>query len=110
LKLLFEEGKMGEESRKNQRVDTSIDILYAESGEFIKSHTLNISNGGLFLETEYPLPVGSEVALRMTLPGEAEPMEIQGCVVWSNPRSNNNNFPSGMGIQFRNRVKIDVIG
>jgi uncharacterized protein (TIGR02266 family) len=110
LRRRLEEGKMGEESRINQRVETSIDILYAESGEFIKSHTLNISNGGLFLETEYPLPVGSEVTLRMTLPGETDPMEIQGCVVWSNPRGNNNNFPSGMGIQFRSRIKIDVIG
>jgi type IV pilus assembly protein PilZ len=109
-RLLLEEGMMGEESRENQRFESNIEILYESSGAMIQSHTLNISNGGLFLETEYPLPVGSEVTLRMVLPGETEPIEIQGCVVWSNPRGNKNNFPSGMGIQFRNRIKIDVFG
>jgi type IV pilus assembly protein PilZ len=82
---------------------------------FIKSHTLNISNGGLFLKTDNPLPIDSVVTLRMRLPGETEPMEIQGCVVWSNPKGNNNAFPSGMGIQFigmnsEHRIKIDVFG
>ena len=101
---------MVEENRTNQRIETNIDILYRESGAFIKSHTLNVSNGGLFLETENPLPIDSEVTLRMRLPGETEPMEIQGCVVWSNPKGKINDFPSGMGIQFRNRIKIDVFG
>jgi type IV pilus assembly protein PilZ len=101
---------MGEDNRTNRRVETSIDILFRESGAFIKSHTLNVSNGGLFLETENPLPIDSVVTLRMRLPGETEPMEIQGCVVWSNPKGKNNAFPSGMGIQFKHRIKIDVFG
>ena len=106
---------MVEDNRTNQRIETNIDILYSESGSFIKSHTLNVSNGGLFLETEDPLPIDSEVTLRMRLPGETEPMEIQGCVVWSNPKGKNNAFPSGMGIQFigmnsEQRMKIDVFG
>jgi len=99
---------MGEDNRTNRRVETSIDILFRESGAFIKSHTLNVSNGGLFLETENPLPIDSVVTLRMRLPGETEPMEIQGCVVWSNPKGKNNAFPSGMGRQFKQRIKIDV--
>ena len=106
---------MVENNRTNQRIETNIDILYSESGAFIKSHTLNVSNGGLFLETEDPLPIDSEVTLRMRLPGETEPMEIQGYVVWSNPKGKNNAFPSGMGIQFigmnsEQRMKIDVFG
>jgi type IV pilus assembly protein PilZ len=101
---------MVEDNRTNRRVETSIDILFRESGSFIKSHTLNVSNGGLFLETEDPLPLDSVVTLRMRLLGETEPMEIQGCVVWSNPKGKNNAFPSGMGIQFKQRIKIDVFG
>jgi type IV pilus assembly protein PilZ len=101
---------MVEENRTNQRVETNIDILYRESGAFIKSHTLNVSNGGLFLETEDPLPIDSEVTLRMRLPGETEPMEMQGCVVWSNPKGKNDAIPIGMGIQFKHRIKIDVFG
>jgi uncharacterized protein (TIGR02266 family) len=91
---------MVEDNRTNQRVETNIDILFRESGAFIKSHTLNASHGGLFLKTENPLPIDSVVTLRMRLPGETEPLEIKGCVVWSNPKGKNNDFPSGMGIQF----------
>ncbi len=105
---------MGENNRTNQRVEKSIEILFGESGAFIKSHTLNVSNGGLFLKTENPLPIDSIVTLRMRLPGETEPLEIQGCVVWSNPKSKNNDFPSGMGIQFikmnsEHKINIDVL-
>ena len=99
-----------ENNRTSQRVETNIDILFRESGAFKKSHTLNVSNGGLFLETENPLPIDSIVTLRMRLPGETEPTEIQGCVVWSNPKGRNNDFPSGMGIKFKHRIKIDVFG
>ena len=99
-----------EKNRIDQRTEKNIDILYWESGAFINSHTLNISNGGLFLETENPLPIDSIVTLRMRLFGETEPMEMIGCVVWSNPGGKNNNFPSGMGIQFKHRIKIDILG
>ena len=99
---------MMEENRSNQRVEANIDVLYTESGAFIKTHTLNVSDGGLFLETENPLPTGSVVTLRVRLLGETEPMEIPGCVVWSNPNGKNNASPSGMGIQFKHRIKVDA--
>jgi len=89
-----------DDKRKNIRVETNIDILFKESGAFIKSYMLNVSNGGLFLKTENPLQIDSLVTIRMKLPGDTENMEIQGCVVWSNPKGKNNAFPSGMGIQF----------
>ena len=105
---------MVENNRTNQRVEKNIEILFGEAGAFIKSHTLNVSNGGLFLKTENPLPIDSIVTLRMRLPGETEPLEIQGCVVWSNPKGKNNDFPSGMGIQFitmnsEHKINIDVL-
>ncbi|MEI6126282.1 MAG: TIGR02266 family protein [Pseudomonadota bacterium] len=104
---------MSEDKRTTPRIETNIDILFRESGAFIKSYMLNVSNGGLFLKTENPLPIDSVVTLRIRLPAETEPMEIQGCVVWSNPKGKNNAFPSGMGIQFikinpENRIKIDA--
>jgi type IV pilus assembly protein PilZ len=115
VETILREGKMAEENRTDQRFETSIDVLFKDSGVFKKSHTLNVSNGGLFLKTENPLPINSVVTLRMKLPGETEPMEIQGCVVWSNPKSKDNAFPSGMGIQFigmnsEHKIKIDVFG
>jgi len=89
-----------EEQRTSPRCETKIDILFKESGAFIRSYMLNVSNGGLFLKTDKPLPIDTTVTLLIRLPGQAEPMEIQGCVVWTNPRGKNTAFPCGMGIQF----------
>jgi type IV pilus assembly protein PilZ len=89
-----------QDKRINPRIETKIDILFRESGAFIRSYMLNVSNGGLFLKTDNPLPIDSTVTLMMRLPGETEAMEVQGCVVWSNPKAKNTAFPCGMGIQF----------
>ncbi|MCX8042537.1 MAG: TIGR02266 family protein [Desulfobacterota bacterium] len=91
-----------QEHRKSPRCETKIDILFKESGAFIRSYMLNVSNGGLFLKTDKPLPIDTTVTLLIRLPGQSEPMELQGCVVWTNPRGKNTTFPCGMGIQFTN--------
>jgi uncharacterized protein (TIGR02266 family) len=89
-----------EDKRVSPRIETKIDILFKEAGALIRSYMLNVSNGGLFLKTEKPLPIDSVVTLMIRLPGQTEAMEIQGCVVWSNPKAKNTAFPCGMGIQF----------
>lgn len=89
-----------DDKRITQRCETKIDILFKESGAFIRSYMLNISNGGLFLKTEKPLPIDALVTMLIRMPGQTEQMEIQGRVVWSNPRGKNTAFPCGMGIQF----------
>ena len=38
----------------------------------------------------------------MKLPGDSDFMEIEGRVVWNNPKGRKNSFPKGMGIQFMN--------
>lgn len=101
-----------EDKRSSPRIETKIDILFKESGAFIRSYMMNVSRGGLFLKTEKPLPIDSTVTLMIRLPGQTEPMEIQGCVVWSNPKAKNTAFPCGMGIQFtklnpEHKKKID---
>ena len=91
---------MNQEKRCVPRVATTIEIMFKEVGSFIKAYMLNVSNGGLFIKADDPLPLDSAVTLRVSLPGESEEMQIQGNVVWNNPRGRKNSFPKGMGVQF----------
>ncbi len=78
-----------------------IEIMFKEFSSFIKVYMPNIVNGGLFIRTDNPLPIDSNVLLRMRLPEEDEAMEVSGRVVWSFIKGNKKAFlPKGMGVQF----------
>jgi type IV pilus assembly protein PilZ len=89
---------MSEEKRESPRIATNIEIRFRETGSFVRSYMLNVNNGGLFLKTDKPLSIESEVLLRVRLPDDQETMTIEGRVVWTNSKTKV--FPAGMGIQF----------
>ncbi len=91
---------MEDDRRKSKRAVTKIEILFKELASFIKVYMLDVSNGGVFIKTDTPLPLDTPVFLRLKLPGDDEYLEIQGRVVWNNPTRRKNSFPRGMGIQF----------
>lgn len=98
---------MVEERRANPRATTKIEITFKESGAFFKAYMLNVSRGGLFIKTDSPLVLETSVLLLLKLPSENETLEIDGRVVWVNPKSRKNSFPKGMGIQFVNMKPED---
>ena len=59
--------------------------------------------GGMFIETDSPLPQGAHLKLRFTLPGSAALHEIEGCVVWRRRPSDPGQHSPGMGIEFTDR-------
>jgi len=94
---------MAENRPGGAREPIRIEIMFKEYGSFIKVYMLNISNGGLFIRTENPLPLETPVKLRMRLPEETEPLEVEGRVVWNFSKGSKKSFlPKGMGIQFVN--------
>ena len=96
---------MEQNKRVGVRATTKIEILFKEYGAFVKVYMLNVSNGGLFVKTETPLPLDSPVILKLKLPGEEDMIEIEGRVIWINPKGRKNSFPKGMGIQFEKMSK-----
>jgi len=96
---------MADEQRTSTRTPTKIEIMFREYGAFVKVYMLNVSKGGIFVKTEDPFPLDYPVNLRLILPSDTTPLEIEGRVVWINPRGRKNAFPKGMGIQF---VKMDA--
>lgn len=60
---------------------------------------VDISLGGVFLRTSWPLPVGEQLAIELPRPGASKPVCVRGRVVSSNP-SGANAQRSGMGVRF----------
>jgi uncharacterized protein (TIGR02266 family) len=84
--------------RRLPRLPISLEVAYRTAGAFLVSYSVNLSKGGIFLETQSPLEPGESVTLKFEVPGEG-PLEVEGVVAWV--RSNDpSGLPNGMGIQF----------
>ena len=93
------------ERRRWPRAQLVADIEYAAHSPPMRRPITDISHGGVFVDTTTPLPEGLPVRLRFALPGQAEPMEIDAAVVWTQPHV-------GMGLRFtrlapRDKAAID---
>src|SRR5215472_18732072 len=84
--------------RRQPRLPITLEVSYRTAGAFLVSYSMNLSKGGIFLETQTPLEPGEHVSLKFDVPGEG-PLEVEGVVAWV--RSNDpSGLPNGMGIQF----------
>ncbi|HEY1586593.1 MAG TPA: TIGR02266 family protein [Polyangia bacterium] len=84
--------------RRQPRLPISLEVAYRTAGAFLVSYSINLSKGGIFLETSQPLPIGEHVSLRFDVPGVG-PLEVNGAVAWVRNGSMDG-LPDGMGIQF----------
>lgn len=75
------------------RVPVSIDIEYGDGCPPIRRRTTNLAAGGVFVETQTPLPEGLPVRLRFSLPDDPRTLEVDAAVAWSEP-------DVGMGLRF----------
>lgn len=90
----------GIERRRYERFDTSIAVDYASGDTFLFSYIQNISEMGIFIRSEEPLPIGTALALRFSPDGQ-EAIELAGEVAWVNPfRPFGDNLNPGMGVRF----------
>src|SRR5262245_46233663 len=96
---------MGAEKRQAPRVEHELLVAYRTVGGFVSEWAVNLSRGGLFVNTRNPLPLGSAVRLMVNLPGESFPYELAGRVVRVESVDNSANVAPGMGIEF-----VDVDG
>ena len=91
----------GIERRQFERFETSIMVDYSNGETFLFSYIQNISEMGIFIRTDEPLPVGTSLELRFAPAGQT-PIELPGEVTWVNPvRPLGDNINPGMGVRFR---------
>lgn len=99
------------ERRKSPRTDVLVRVDYQTVDELFSEFARNINEGGLFVETDKPPAVGTEVSLQFRIPGSDEPVVSSGRVVRTAEGSGD---PPGMGIEFdeldaRSRQRINEL-
>jgi uncharacterized protein (TIGR02266 family) len=86
--------------RRATRLHHEIPVAYRSVGSFLSDWATNISQGGLFINTRKPLPVGTPVTIIVQLPGAKFPCELAGRVTRITEFDNKANMVPGMGIEF----------
>lgn len=89
-----------QENRVHRRAPLRLELNYrdATGGNFLFEYSLNISKGGIFIETDTPLAMGSRLAIRFQPPGMEDELSVEGVVTWVNPADSSPN--PGMGVQW----------
>ena len=100
------------ERRRAERADLVVRVDYQTVDEFFSEFARNINEGGLFVESETPHPLGTRVDLQFQLPGSDEPVQVSGTVVRTS--SGSGSEPPGMGIEFddldsQTRQRVDEL-
>jgi uncharacterized protein (TIGR02266 family) len=88
------------ESRKFHRAPVSVEVQYRTKGSFLVSYSLNLSKGGIFLETSDLYPIGTELTVRFSIPGTKTPIETRARVMWVRRKTSDEGLPPGLGLQF----------
>ena len=78
--------------RENPRRPCLINADCRIKGNNFRSYILDISIGGVFIETGERVPAGEPILLNFTLPAFSHPVALPGKIVWSGPQ--------GFGVKF----------
>lgn len=88
---------------REHRQSCFMTVHFTWQDENHRGKSLDISSGGIFVESGVDIPVGTMVPLSFTLPGAVGITSCQGEVVWLNRRPNplKPHYPTGFGVRFR---------
>ncbi len=78
--------------RENPRKPCLVHANYSVQDRKFKSYILDISIGGVFIETDAKFPIGKELLLKFTLPNHPQPFAFRGKIAW--------NSAKGFGLKF----------
>jgi len=90
----------GEDRRRDTRVGLKIPVDYSSVDDFFSEFSANINEGGVFVEMEKSVELDTEVQLQFQLPGEREPIRVEGRVAWTSRGTDEH--AAGVGIEFQN--------
>ncbi len=91
------------DQREHPRAEIQLEVNCKNLDVFSKHNILNISQGGVFIQTDSPFSLGTEVDLEFTLPDQKGTIKTKGLVVWKHgqTKSSISSYEPGMGIKFK---------
>jgi uncharacterized protein (TIGR02266 family) len=88
--------------REYDRIPYSVQVDFRTASSFLVAYSVNLSRGGMFIETDADVPSGVLIALDLQVPG-AGLLHLLGLVAWRRgPESTDG--PPGLGIEFQDVV------
>jgi type IV pilus assembly protein PilZ len=94
------------ERRKSPRVLLRALVDYESPDTYLYDYSTDLSEGGIFIETEKPLSEGTPLTLRFTLPDVDRVFELKARVAWRN-EARIGKLRRGMGVQFETMDAAD---
>jgi type IV pilus assembly protein PilZ len=93
----------GRPRRRYRRRTLRVMVEYVSDAGLAADPATTLGAGGIFIETESPLPEGGMLKMRFALPGGGTVHELAGRVVWRRRPSDPGRHSPGMGIEFTDR-------
>ena len=89
------------ERRSSPRHAITLKVDYKRMNTFFADYAKNISKGGTFIRTSKPLDIGTEFVFVLSIPGQADQLQLKGTVMWTVVEEQQaEDRPAGMGIRF----------
>ena len=99
---MSQQDNAGSEKRSAVRTPIDLKVDYKRLNTFFADYTKNISKGGTFIRTSKPLGIGTGFVFVLSIPGQAEHLQLNGEVVWTVDEAQaTEELPARMGIRFR---------
>ncbi len=100
--LAYRKPPVQKEVRSEPRISLAFRVRYnTPEGQRFESRAGGIGGGGLFIESQSPLLVGTKLAMEFSLPeNPTEWLPAKGIVAWVCPKSDQYTFSPGMGVRF----------
>jgi len=102
MRYLFD-GNAVLEQRYEPRYKARLAIYYgSERDNLLTDYSINMSTGGVFIETVKPMPVDTPLHVEFMLPVHDAPIYCKTKVAWTNEPGEimSKELPIGMGLQF----------
>jgi len=88
--------------REHDRMPYSVQVEFRTASSFLVAYSVNLSRGGIFIETDSDLPMGAPLTLALQVPG-AGLLHLVGVIAWRRGLDSPDG-PPGIGIEFQDVV------
>lgn len=85
--------------REHDRIPYSVQVEFRTASSFLVAYSVNLSRGGLFVETDADLPMGVLLTFDLQVPG-TELLHLVGVIAWRRGHDSPDG-PAGIGIEFQ---------
>jgi uncharacterized protein (TIGR02266 family) len=86
--------------REHPRMPYVVQVEFRTPSSFLVAYSVNLSRGGMFVETDADIPVGAGVTIELAIPSSGS-IELDGIVAWRRVVEPGVDGPPGLGVEFQ---------